>query len=95
MSNVRVLDITENDGDYFCRTYLVEYEGVTYRLEKWSTPNADGVEVYDATGAVPIHDDPLPEDVMEEVDAAEAVFMARWNNEVQPVIDRIKEEVFG
>lgn len=90
---MKLIDI-DDGGDYWTRTFTVEDEdGTTYKIEEWSSPSGCGTEVYDADGN-PFYD--LDDDVLEEfVRPLETAYQARWDAEVQPVIDRIKQEVFG
>ena len=93
---MKLIDI-DDGGDRWTRTFTVELDnGKTFKIEEWSTPSACGTEIYDEDGNPFYDDDLFDEEFMDEyVRPFERAYQARYDAEVQPVIDRIKQEVFG
>lgn len=100
---IKVLDLSDDVSEMSGMTFSVEIDGKPYRVEEWHTGNGDGMEVYDAQGnwinAWP-RDDAFDEDEINQaldqaLDQAGHAYYERYRAEVQPVIDRIKAELFG
>lgn len=94
---MKLIDI-DDGGDNWTRTFTVEHDdGKTYKIEEWATSSGCGVEVYDEEGnALYGDDDPFSDEFMEEhIRPLEVAYQTRFDAEVQPIIDKIKAEVFG
>jgi hypothetical protein len=95
MSDIKILDVALDDGELTSTVYTVEVEGKTYRMDVWATNNASGTEFYDQDGQY-VRD--VPDELIEwehDEDPRLAEFWARYRDEVEPLVDRIKREVFG
>lgn len=100
MSVPQTQDITVIDVDLFAAamsgtTITVEFGGRTYTIEEWATDSTSGVEVYDESG-----DDvsATAPDAVTDFDSnghpALTRFYERYQNEVVPLIERLKAECF-
>lgn len=99
MSEVKIVDIALDSGDATTNTYTVQVEGQEYQVEEWCTHNSSGIEVYQDgawTSDYPqALEDWLDSDDGRFSDPKAQEFFRRYNDEVEPVIARIKREVFG